>query len=179
MTTEADEYKYWYSGGKDGPNDPTNQASTEERDGEKEVLDYVFVYGTLLSGQPNHNYFLQSSFFLGEGTTKDMFVMFGCGFPLARRPNENENYWFAGNIKGEIYGVTKHVLKQLDRLEGHPHFYERRITPIKEYPRKTIWMYHWANQHGRIEGELVTPDSTTKLLDWRKRVEQLKKAVNQ
>jgi gamma-glutamylcyclotransferase (GGCT)/AIG2-like uncharacterized protein YtfP len=135
-----------------------------------DTLDYVFVYGTLLQGQGNHKAFLGSSYFLGSATTKDMFAVFGSNFPLARKPIEADNSFFTGQISGEVYGVTKDILRKLDRLEGHPNFYERRIILTEEYPRKMIWMYQWANETGAIVGENVTPDPTTRIISWRRHV---------
>lgn len=165
---EADDYRYWL--GPDG-------AQTEEKAEEKvTTLDYVFVYGTLLQGEPNHR-LLQSSYFKGKGTTKDMFVMFGASFPLARHPTETDNWFYCGNVVGEVYGVTKGTLSALDRLEGHPHFYERRLTPVIEYPNTEIWMYHWARSYGVIEDEHVLPDTVTKLLSWRRHLTTQERAV--
>lgn len=152
----------------DERNEPKDGATTGEDVklmNKHDNFDHVFVYGTLLRGQPNHS-LLGESFYAGRGATKDRFLMWGVGFPLARLPKESENLAFAGNVVGEVYAVSKAVLSRLDDLEGHPNFYERRFTAISEFSRKEIWMYHWANESGRIAGEVVTPDPITKRLSW-------------
>lgn len=170
MLTESKDYEYWNKERPDGLKADTEADEKEMTGG----LDYVFVYGTLLRGQPNHQHFLGSSYFVGEATTKAHFVMFGMGFPLARLPNNTDNGYFCGQIRGEVYGVTVHTLLQLDRLEGHPSFYERRITDLEEHQRKVVWMYHWANDWGEISEERVVPDPVTKLIDWRRHLRQNK-----
>ena len=118
---------------------------------------HVFVYGTLKKGQHNHDAYLSSSRFIGKATTSKDFLMFGGGFPLVRLPNKEDNHWFAGKVKGEVYEVNPDELKRLDRLEGHPHFYKRTITKIDEYPESEVWMYHWNDRKGRIKGQMCTP----------------------
>lgn len=161
MKGEADDYRYFLT--KEGP-------ETTRDKSENVMPDYVFVYGTLLRGQPNHNSFLGSCFCLGAATTKQQFVMFGAGFPLARLPNDDDNGYFVGHIRGEVFSVEKDVLARLDALEGHPTFYERRITDIEEFPRLTCWMYHWTEQRGSILSEQVVPEPTSKIIDWRRHI---------
>jgi gamma-glutamylaminecyclotransferase len=78
----------------------------------------LFVYGTLLRGEPNHA-LLASSPCLGAVRTEPAFdlVLFD-GYPAM----------VAGGsiaVTGELYAVTRTVLKRLDRLENHPRLYRR------------------------------------------------------
>jgi gamma-glutamylcyclotransferase (GGCT)/AIG2-like uncharacterized protein YtfP len=73
---------------------------------------FVFVYGTLRSNLRN-NYLLKDAEMVSnkcwaEGTLYDV----GCGYPaMAVHPKKR--------VYGELYQVTEHELKQLDRLEGY------------------------------------------------------------
>ena len=130
---------------------------------------YVFVYGTLKRGHGNYAVYLSDARFVGEVQTAKDFMMFGGGFPLCREPVPSDNLFHAGKVKGEIFAVNKDTLNRLDALEGHPHFYERRITAIEEYPATSIWMYHWNNENGRVEGRQETPkrDGIDMLHNWK------------
>lgn len=176
METEALDYGYW-NGPVHSPHQEGTQTGTGEEGREMIGLNYVFVYGSLLKGLQNHDYFLGQSHFVGEATTVEQFVMFGRGFPLVRRPVPEDNGYFVGNVIGEVYGVTDRVLAMLDQLEGHPHFYERRFTSIREHPTKSIWMYHWNDRDGRIQNEQVVPDPVSKILDWRRHLSNNRSAI--
>ncbi|WP_408891614.1 gamma-glutamylcyclotransferase [Myxococcus faecalis] len=81
----------------------------------------VFVYGTLLSGEPNHR-LLRGARLIGPGRTRPRFTLHDYGpFPALASGGKH-------SIKGEVYEVDALMLAALDRLEGHPRFYER--TPI-------------------------------------------------
>lgn len=85
----------------------------------------VFIYGTLLQGYGN-NRLLTESRFLGPAITESRFTMLGLGgFPGIVADGET-------SIRGELYEVDDATLRNLDRLEGHPSFYER--TPLLVLP---------------------------------------------
>ncbi len=125
--------------------------------GDKEVTYSVFVYGTLKKGRGNHAHYLADARFVGKAHTTAPFMMFGHGFPLARLPNESDNHWFAAKVRGEVYEVSMEELRCLDSLEGHPHFYKRTLTAFDEYPDTKVWMYHWNERDGRLDGSLCVP----------------------
>ncbi|WP_338869466.1 gamma-glutamylcyclotransferase family protein [Myxococcus stipitatus] len=81
----------------------------------------VFVYGTLLSGEPNHR-LLRGARLIGPARTHPHFTLHDYGPFPALAPDGNHA------IEGEVYEVDALILAALDRLEGHPRFYER--TPI-------------------------------------------------
>jgi len=82
----------------------------------------IFVYGTLLAGEPNHR-LLTKSELVGPARTKGVFGMLDLGgYPGAVVGTETK-------IVGEVYLVDDDTLFQLDRLEGHPRLYRR--TPIE------------------------------------------------
>jgi gamma-glutamylcyclotransferase (GGCT)/AIG2-like uncharacterized protein YtfP len=82
------------------------------------ALTPVFVYGTLLAGEPNHR-LLGYARFVGEARTEPGFELRDFGaFPAIVRGGD-------GSVVGEVYEVDGTTLASLDRLEGHPRFYRR------------------------------------------------------
>lgn len=81
----------------------------------------VFVYGTLLRGEPNH-YILEHACFVREARTPAVFTLRDMGaFPALLADGSTA-------VLGEVYDVDAATLARLDRLEGHPRLYRR--TPI-------------------------------------------------
>jgi gamma-glutamylaminecyclotransferase len=108
----------------------------------------MFVYGTLRRGCMNHIY-LQKAKYVGYGKTASKFSMYVDYIPYVIR---NRSY---SHIIGEVYIVDGDSFIQIDRLEGHPHFYERQITDIilKDGHHLKCWMYFYKN---RISGEIIS-----------------------
>jgi gamma-glutamylaminecyclotransferase len=78
----------------------------------------VFTYGTLLQGEVNHHV-LAHARFVAEGRTGPCFELFDLGsFPAMSTGGETV-------VLGEVYAVDEATLARLDRLEGHPSFYQR------------------------------------------------------
>ena len=83
----------------------------------------IMVYGSLKRGFGNHR-LLETSKFMGNATTEPSFVMISLGgFPGIVRGGETP-------ISGEIFEVSDEVLARLDRLEGHPTWYERQDITV-------------------------------------------------
>jgi gamma-glutamylaminecyclotransferase len=92
----------------------------------------VFVYGTLLAGEPNHR-LLQTASFEGPARTADGFALFDLGaFPGMVRSE-------TGVVHGEVYRIDDRTLAALDRLEGHPDFYERTLIGLED--GREVWAY--------------------------------------
>ena len=86
--------------------------------GQRGAPTYVFVYGTLLAGEPNHR-FLVGARLVAAARTKPAFELRDLGaFPGLVRGG-------AHAVAGEVYEVDEPTLAALDRLEGHPRFYRR------------------------------------------------------
>ena len=78
----------------------------------------VFVYGTLLAGEPN-NRLLVGARLVVEAQTQPGFQLRDLGAFLGLvRGGEHA-------VTGEVYEVDEPTLAALDRLEGHPRFYRR------------------------------------------------------
>ena len=84
--------------------------------------DWVFVYGTLKQGHPNHHW-LAGCPCAGQAQL-DGLVLHDLGpFPMAIHGS--------GIVVGELYRVDAATLKALDRLEGVPRLYRRwRRRPL-------------------------------------------------
>lgn len=83
----------------------------------------VAVYGTLRKGGYFHDTLSdsRSTVFIGEYRLHG-FQLYHKKYPIAI-PGD-------GNITVEIYGVTKHVLRELDRVEGYPDYYTRKLVTV-------------------------------------------------
>lgn len=78
----------------------------------------VFVYGTLLTKEPNHRLLIRARL-VGRARTKPGFELHHLGgFPGMVRGGD-------GVVVGEVFEVDAPTLAALDRLEGHPRFYRR------------------------------------------------------
>ena len=107
-----------------------------------DICDRVFVYGTLQSTHGN-NSLLSTASKLGVTKTTAAFALGDVGFPYAfhssRVPEQYNKLLYP--VKGEVYkldGVT--TFMSLDRLEGFPRHYNRRIVDTEM--GLSAWMYH-------------------------------------
>jgi gamma-glutamylaminecyclotransferase len=80
----------------------------------------LFVYGTLKSGFHNHR-FLSKAKFVADVVTLKRYPLIVDGLPyLLNMPGNGFN------VEGELYSVPlKSTQQEIDKLEGHPNFYER------------------------------------------------------
>ena len=109
----------------------------------------IAVYGSLKKGKGNHG-LLSDSRFVAHGLTEPKFNLVSLGsFP---------GLVDGGNfVEVEVYSVTPETLSKLDRLEGHPTFYERietdiYINSIEEPTVKSfIYKYKGHSSKGYVE----------------------------
>lgn len=124
-----------------------------------EISELVFVYGTLKEGHGNHQLLADrpGAQKIGTGTTGKAFGFVNYAIPFTIQGGPRE---MRGFVQGELYAVTSAtIMKDLDRLEGHPRFYERKMTPIRldNGDEVEAWLYFYPED--RIsESEYETPN---------------------
>lgn len=92
----------------------------------KSSLVNVFVYGTLKRGYGNNRCLGNEAKYIGTAVTTVKYPMLDGGFPyLLDKPNEGHI------IKGEMWQIpVKQLLSEVDRLEGYPTHYVRRVIEV-------------------------------------------------
>jgi gamma-glutamylcyclotransferase (GGCT)/AIG2-like uncharacterized protein YtfP len=102
----------------------------------------VFVYGTLRAGEPNH-YLLDHHAIVRCARTEPAFELVSLGaFPAMVAGG-------ATAVVGEVYDVDAVTLAALDRLEGHPRFYERRTVRLEDGDEVAAYVLSIEQAHGR------------------------------
>lgn len=111
-----------------------------------EICNLVFVYGTLQSGYGNNRLLTQSGATLvGEDKTEDVFILGDVGFPYAvtKQCLDDSQYTYDETLLkpviGEVWEINDLSLRLMDRLEGVPHHYQRKLTQMQS--GSTVWMY--------------------------------------
>ncbi len=95
---------------------------------------YVSVYGTLRPGFGN-NILLSDSIHLGTGHTVNKYTLRASGIPFVSKEPLH-------NVVVDVYKVDEDTLKNLDRLEGHPEWYHRKLIPVSiEGEILDAWLY--------------------------------------
>ena len=113
-----------------------------------ETCPQVFVYGSLLPGLHN-NGVLERAKLLGHHQTRPSYDMFSLGYYPAVCGGG------ATAISGALYQVSRDTLAKLDRLEGHPQWYQRELVDLS--PKGALeplwaWMYLMSRSEGEICG---------------------------
>jgi gamma-glutamylaminecyclotransferase len=118
----------------------------------------LFVYGTLLSGQPNAR-LLAGAAFLGPAATTASFDLMDCShladygcFPGLRAGGRT-------SVKGELFLVDDRQLGALDQFEGHPDLFTRADIPLAGGGRAQAYMV----SGDRFSGARLIPAG-----DWRR-----------
>ncbi len=95
---------------------------------------HVFVYGTLMTDQPNHR-LLTRARRIGDARTEPCFDLLDLGsFPGMTRGGST-------SVRGEVYDVDRETLAALDRLEGHPRFYRRENIRLHGGENVTTYIF--------------------------------------
>lgn len=108
----------------------------------KELL---FVYGTLKRGHGN-NRLLFGQKYMGKAITERPYIMASRGIPYVyewNRAEQNDEIIRGKPIHGEIYQVDPDALAGIDRLEGHPRWYRRKVIPIELHAEVTTRIHAW------------------------------------
>ena len=109
----------------------------------------IFVYGTLLKGERNHNVYLRDSIYAGKGK------IFGYEmYNLGHYPGIIAGY---GTVPGEVYYVTAGALEEINRLEGEGSLYIKTIVMVKMENGESLAAWGYVYNHSvagcsRIEG---------------------------
>lgn len=107
-----------------------------------EICDLVFVYGTLKTSYGNNRLLSTSQLVEGDAVTKDNFLLGNVGYPVAfpTQVVPSQHHHLAFPVVGEVWAMdTPLTFSDLDFLEGHPEWYERRLTMTQS--GKRVWMY--------------------------------------
>ncbi len=107
------------------------------------MKNYVFVYGTLMQGQGNHQWLGKNDtdhLCLGSSETIYPYRMVAniSGIPAVLMANPVDI------IKGELYAVTDRVMRHLDILESNTNVYQRVQVKVKRILGKSpvlAWLY--------------------------------------
>ena len=104
---------------------------------------YLFVYGTLQRGLHNHSV-MEDAFgeFVGEATTINRYPLTVDSLPYLH------NHQGVGHrVEGELYKIGS--ISRIDFLEGHPHFYERKLIEVESDDILVCrsWAYFIKNGH--------------------------------
>lgn len=102
-----------------------------------EDTERVAVYGTLKRGYGNHH-LIAGSHFVGSGKTNEQYPLLVNGLPYLY-----DECGLGEQVKVEVYDVDSTTFESLDRLEGHPTFYERREIWISmdDWSQTKCWVY--------------------------------------
>lgn len=92
----------------------------------------VFVYGTLMRGEGNHDY-LNNSTCLSKATAEG-YDMYDVGWYPAIIPGDNL-------IIGELYQVPKDDMASIDMLEGEGHLYFKKCEIVTDSEGKTTFAF--------------------------------------
>lgn len=85
----------------------------------------LFVYGSLLRGEPNHT-FLERARYLGDARTAPEFELVDLGdYPAMVRGG-------ATAIVGEVYELDPQTLRVVDELEDHPEYFRRSLVRLED-----------------------------------------------
>ena len=104
----------------------------------------VFVYGSLLAGEPNHRVLARARL-VAKARTEARFALHDLGaFPAMVGGGVHA-------IDGEVYEVDAETLAALDRLEGHPRFYQRAPIVLADGSRAETYLLSGA----QVEGHAV------------------------
>lgn len=89
---------------------------------------YIFTYGTLKRGFPNHH-LLDDAIFVSNAITCEKYQMYPCTnekFPFLIKSQKVQQ------IKGEVFKTnSKELLEDLDDLEGYPNLYLKEFIDVQ------------------------------------------------
>ncbi len=121
----------------------------------------VFVYGTLLVGEANHD-LLGGAAFVSEGATPPDFELRDLGgYPALVQGGSVA-------VPGEVYEVDEEQLLELDRFEDHPRLYVRKGIVLADGRRVETYVMSAPQAAG---APVIESGS------WRQRQEEVRRAA--
>lgn len=135
----------------------------------------VFVYGTLLRGEPNHR-LLEPA--IAEGRARMVARARIVGrfalLDLGPFPGVVEDDSATRRIVGELYEVDDATFKRLDQLEGYPNLYGRREVPVTEHSIRAADLGEaWVYTYNRRPTPWNRREDVVESGDWRAHREEL------
>ncbi|GCD08774.1 gamma-glutamylcyclotransferase family protein [Clostridium tagluense] len=94
----------------------------------------VFVYGTLMSGNSNHERYLSKARFVGDAIAEG-FALYDLGSYPGIIHSENDN------VKGQLYIIDSRILRELDILEEEGSLYIKKLINVVNYKNETQEAY--------------------------------------
>ena len=101
-------------------------------------FNYVFVYGTLMKGQSNHDVFMKEAQFVSNAALLN-YELYNLGsYPGVKYKDDTR-------VKGELYRVSNDILEDLDCLEGKDSLflYEDVVVELNERVRAHAHVYSY------------------------------------
>ena len=118
----------------------------------------IFVYGTLKRNEPNYHLMERYGVFEDDGEIQgDYKLVVGSQYfiPFLIPIDQSENDSISSQskkkmIRGELFSVTD--IEEIDKLEGHPHWYTREIVKVKKMKNHEIveayaYVFHKADDN--------------------------------
>lgn len=101
----------------------------------KEKTVFLITYGTLMSGERNHR-FCQNAVSIQPCTIIGTLYDTGYGFPAFVPEGDTQ-------VHAELIEIPLEDWASVDRLEGYPRLYDRRLYPVKlaDGSKATGWVY--------------------------------------
>jgi len=124
----------------------------------------VAVYGTLKKGYNNYWSYLNNAKFLGHGETLNKYPLLINGLPYLIDEVDKGH-----NVEVDVFSVSDSKLRDLDRLEGHPNWYQRRQIPVK-VKGSIVYCWVYFNIKERVTNDSVLHKKYTQVYkaskDW-------------
>ncbi len=99
----------------------------------------VFVYGTLMANNRNHNQFMKQAEFVSTAILND-YAIYNLGTYPGIKPDQGKR------VHGEIYKITPEILHKLNELEEEGSLYviayENIIVNDKLYENVIVYVYN-------------------------------------
>lgn len=118
---------------------------------------YLFVYGTLKKGKHNHGIISHCKYIGKCKLLYNHYVLKNGPLPYLCFQRRYLNDYT--HVYGELYKVTQNDIEMLDKFEGHPNFYKRKLIPVHllndnsyvYYANTYLYPYELAIQYPTIQ----------------------------